>query len=52
MAYFLHFLIHSVFSPSQRPFNGGKIQMSQGFDPKPDAKPVVHFVDAAGKSSI
>jgi hypothetical protein len=24
--------------------------MTGGFDPKPDAKPTVHVVDAAGKS--
>jgi hypothetical protein len=49
MSYFPHFLVHSVFSCSQRQCNGGKIQMSRGFDPKPPVKPTTHFVDTARK---
>jgi hypothetical protein len=49
-AYFLHFLVHSVFLPRQRPCNGGQIQTSGGFDSKPDAKSAIHVVDATGKS--
>jgi hypothetical protein len=30
--------------------NEGQIQTSEGFDPKPDAKAEVHFIDVADKS--
>jgi hypothetical protein len=50
MTYFLHFLVHSVISRSQRQCNGGKIQASGRFYPKPPTKSATHFVDTVGKS--
>jgi hypothetical protein len=49
MAYFLHFLVHSVFLLRQAPCNVGQVQTSGGFDPKHPAMPAIHFVDATGK---